>query len=107
VQDRSDLLFRRGGTKPADKAAAKKAGMVVHRKTTKKGGMEEEKWGVVMFRGEDCRPEYFSIQYEDGSSEITTERGLRALHPLPAGSSRIQEPITHVIQPVRRSRKPK
>jgi hypothetical protein len=106
VQDRSDLLFRRGGTKPADKAAAKKAGMVVHRKTTRKGGVEDEKWGVVMFRGEDCRPEYFLIQYEDGSSEIITDRGLRALRPLPAGTSRVPDTVTHVIQPVKRGRKP-
>jgi hypothetical protein len=100
-------LFRKGGTKTTDKAAARKAGMIVLRKTTGQGGKVEEKWGVVMFRGDDCRPEYFLIQYDDGTSEIVTDRALRVMRPLPAGSPRVANPIEHVIQPVKRGRKPK
>ena len=89
--DRSDNLFRQKNA-AADKHATTQDGKLIRRATTKRGGKEVVKWGVVHCRDEVLhRPHYFEIRYDDGTTEITDARGLRALRPLPKGTVRPQE----------------
>jgi hypothetical protein len=69
-------------------AAEAHVGRWVRRYTTDSSGESHDKWGVVHFRGDRHEPDYVEIRYEDGTEEITTMRGLRALRPLPSGMPR-------------------
>ena len=76
----------------ADKHATLQEGRLIRRASTKKGGKEVVKWGVVHCRDAAIhRPNYFEIHYDDGTTEVTDARGLRALRPLPSGTVRPQE----------------
>jgi hypothetical protein len=89
--ERSDNLFRQKSA-AADKHALLQDGKLIRRATTKRGGKEVVKWGVVHCREAAIhRPNYFEICYDDGTTEVTDARGLRALRPLPKGSVRPQE----------------
>ena len=85
-----DTLFKRR-TAVADKNAASRDGLLVRRASTTKTGTEVFKWGAVKFRGAESGPMYFEILYDNGTSELTDLRGLRALRPFPKGTIRPAE----------------
>ena len=69
-------------------AAESFVGRLVRRLFTDSSGESHDKWGVVHFRGDQHAPNYVEIRYDDGTEEVTTTRGLRALRPLPTGTPR-------------------
>ena len=51
-------------------------------------GEDRSKWGTVVFRGVRYRPEYFEVQYTDGTRDVASLRALRGhkWQVLPEGS---------------------
>jgi hypothetical protein len=89
--DRSDNLFKFKEA-AADKHALAQEGRLVLRVVTKRGGRTTETFGVVHCRDPaQFRPHYYEIAYDDGTSQVVNDRGLRNLKPLPKGAVRPEE----------------
>jgi hypothetical protein len=89
--DRSDNLFKLKDA-VADKHALAQEGRLVLRVVTKPGGRTTETFGVVHCRDPaQFRPHYYEIAYDDGTSQVVNDRGLRNLKPLPKGAVRPAE----------------
>ena len=85
---RGDNPYHTTAEANADAQAQAWDGRVVCQPRQTAEGQDMPKWGTLVFRGARYRPEYFEIQYTDGTRETATLRSLRGSkwQVLPEGS---------------------
>jgi transposase InsO family protein len=89
----ADKLFATKTTRAADLAARAYDGRLVAKT---KEGSEAKIWGMVTYRGDIHRPNYFLVRFDDGTEAVMTRRAVSALQPLPKGAQR----PTDIVMPV-------
>jgi hypothetical protein len=94
----ADRLFADRATRGRDTAAKAYDGRLVSKTVVTPAGLTTTVWGVVSYRGDVYRPNYYQVRYDDGTEETLTRRGLSARRPLQPGAQR----PTHIVMPQQR-----